>query len=143
LTSLGRDELRTQQRGFQTVVGFVQLPIWRPGRDRLSEVAFETTILDLTNAIVNALPFRDAWSDPWQDLYTKAIVDSDSENESDEQASPARTADRLTEDDTEADESEEEDADEDQENIDEKPLKQFIARGHQNFLETTRRFCSE
>jgi hypothetical protein len=56
----------------------------------LPEVTFETTIIDLTNAIVNALPFRNAWPDPWQDVYAKAIVDGDSENENDEQASPDR-----------------------------------------------------
>jgi hypothetical protein len=46
LIPLERDELHTQQKGFQTIAGSVQLPIWRPGRARLSEVTFETTILD-------------------------------------------------------------------------------------------------
>jgi hypothetical protein len=60
LTPLGRDELGTQQRGFQTIAGSVQFPIWRPGRARFSELTFETTIMDLTTVIVNALSIRDA-----------------------------------------------------------------------------------
>jgi hypothetical protein len=99
----------------------------------LSEVTFETTILDLANTIVNAFPFRDAWPDSWQDVYAGAIVDSDSENESDEHVSPDRTADRLTKDDAEADKSEEEDADEDQKDIDKEVLKHFIAPRSSDF----------
>jgi hypothetical protein len=68
LNPLERDELHTQQSGLQTITGSVQLPIWHSGRARLSEVTFETIILDLMNAIVNACPFRDAWLDPWQEV---------------------------------------------------------------------------
>jgi hypothetical protein len=112
LTPLGRDELRTEQEGYHTIRMDVRLPIWRPARDSRSERTFETTIVELTNAILNARVLRDAWPDPWQDADPEAI-NEDADPSLDDLES------RSEDDDEPEEESENDDTDETQDPRDE------------------------
>jgi hypothetical protein len=145
LMPLGREELRVEQKGYQTIRSDLRLPIWRPARNSPDETPFEPKIVDLMNAILNASVIRDSWPGPWQDAETKAIDEDLSESEIDADTTHGDGEPDAEDDSQSDDESEEDDADENHDlpHETEELLSPLTVPGYQRFLNSTGRLSSD
>jgi hypothetical protein len=78
------------------------------------ERPFEATFVELTNTILSASLFRDAWPDPWQDVERELIGVGNSEHEFDADPTHDDVEDHSEDDGESEEESEECDTDENQ-----------------------------